>query len=167
MFASSCMFKLTGKKLSVVKVEYLHFFPSTFTNQVMHIHTQKKISALSNKRNCPAGNQLITLFSNICWGWTNIYFWKVHFCATNTRKYQRHPFLGAYCVFANVFEFLAEIQTYLLPRSTNNLQKENKDLDDVDVEGKSSKDILIFGDGVLPVPYQKLCVVGQELHRSI
>lgn len=158
------MFKLTGEKLSVVKVEYLHFFPSAFTNQVMHINMQKKISALSNKRNCPAGNQLIPLFSNICWGWTNIYLWKVHFCATNT---QRHPFLGAYRVFTSVFEFLTEIQTYLLPRGTNNLQKENKDLDDVDIEGKSSKDILIFGDGVLPVSYQKLCVVGQELHRNI
>lgn len=57
--------------------------------------------------------------------------------------------------------------TYLLPCGTNNLQKENKDLDNVDVEGKSRKDIFIFGDGVLPVPYQKLCVVGQELHRNI
>lgn len=78
-----------------------------------------------------------------------------------------HPLLVAYCVFTKVCEFLAERQMCLLPRRTNNLQKENEDLDDVDVEGKSSKDILIFGDGVLPVPYQKLRVVGQELHRNI
>lgn len=67
-------------------------------------------------------------------------------------------------MFLQTCEFSAETRARLLPRRTDNLQKENEDLDDVDVEGQSSKDILIFGDGVLPVPDQKLCVVGQELH---
>lgn len=87
----------------------------------------------------------------------------MHFCATKNTKCI--PSLE-HTVFKNVSEFLAETQTHLLPRSTNNLQKENEDLGDVDVEGKRSKDILIFGDGVLPVPNQKLCVVGQELHSG-
>lgn len=160
MLASSCMLKLNGEKHNV------WFSPTTFTNQVMRINIQRLQRYRIN--NCPDRNQFSTFFPNICWGWTNIYHWKVHFCATNTRKHQRHHFLGAYCAVTKVFEFWmfvsAEIHTHLLPRGTNDLQKENEDLDDVDVEGKSSKDILIFGDGVLPVPYQKLCVVGQELH---
>lgn len=74
------------------------------------------------------------------------------------------PWRIAFFCFTNVFEFWAELQRSLLPRGPNNLQKENEDLDDVDVEGKGSKHVLIFRDGVLPVSYQKLCVVGQELH---
>lgn len=68
--------------------------------------------------------------------------------------------------FLNVFTFWAELQWSLLPCGPNNLQKENEDLDDVDVEGKGSKHVLIFRDRVLPVSYQKLCVVGQELHSE-
>lgn len=45
------MVKLIGEKLSIVQVEYVvAFFPSVFTNQVMYINMQKKISALSKKK---------------------------------------------------------------------------------------------------------------------
>lgn len=51
----------------------------------------------------------------------------------------------------------------LLGRRADNLQKEKEDLDDVDVEGERSEHILLGTDGVLPVSYQKLRVVCQEL----
>lgn len=43
------------------------------------------------------------------------------------------------------------------------LQQEKEDLDDVDIDGERSEHILFWTDGVLPVSYQKLRVVRQEL----
>lgn len=48
-------------------------------------------------------------------------------------------------------------------RSTNDLQQEEEDLNDVDVEGERCKHVLLRADGVLPVPQQQLSVVRQEL----
>lgn len=47
-------------------------------------------------------------------------------------------------------------------RRTDKLQQEKEDLDNVHVEGECSEHILLRTDGVLPVPYQQLCVVCQE-----
>lgn len=52
---------------------------------------------------------------------------------------------------------------HLFGRSADNLQKENEDLDDVDVDGERGEHVLLRSDGVLPVPYQQLRVVRQEL----
>lgn len=43
--------------------------------------------------------------------------------------------------------------------STDNLQQEKEDLDDVDVDGERGEHVLLRADGVLPVSYQKLRVV--------
>lgn len=51
----------------------------------------------------------------------------------------------------------------LFGRSADNLQQEEEDLDDVDVEGERCEHVLLWTDGVLPVPQQQLCVVRQEL----
>lgn len=48
-------------------------------------------------------------------------------------------------------------------RSADNLQQEQEDLDDVDIDGERGEHILFRADGVLPVSYQKLRVVRQEL----
>lgn len=49
---------------------------------------------------------------------------------------------------------------HLFGRSTNNLQQEKEDLDDVDVNGECGEHILLWADGVLPVAYQQLGVVS-------
>lgn len=46
---------------------------------------------------------------------------------------------------------------------SDNLQQEQEDLDDVDVEGQRGEDVLLRTDGVLPVSYQELSVICQEL----
>lgn len=47
--------------------------------------------------------------------------------------------------------------------SADNLQQEKEDLDDVDIDGERGEHILFWTDGMLPVSYQKLRVVRQEL----
>lgn len=42
------------------------------------------------------------------------------------------------------------------------MQQEKEDLDDVDIDGESAKNILIGANGVLPVSNQQLSVVCQE-----
>lgn len=54
----------------------------------------------------------------------------------------------------------------LFGRSADNLQQEKEDLDDVDVDGERAKHVLLWADGVLPVSYQKLRVVRQELKQE-
>lgn len=51
----------------------------------------------------------------------------------------------------------------LFGRGADDLQQEEEDLDNVDVDGERSEHVLLGTDGVLPVPYQQLCVVRQEL----
>lgn len=46
--------------------------------------------------------------------------------------------------------------------SSDNLQEEEEDLDDVDVDGERSEHVLLWADGVLPVPDEQLCVISQE-----
>lgn len=41
----------------------------------------------------------------------------------------------------------------LFSRSADNLQQEKEDLDNVDIDGERSKHVLLWADGVLPVPY--------------
>ena len=48
---------------------------------------------------------------------------------------------------------------------TNELQEHEKDLDDVDIKGEGAEDVLFRADGVLPVAYQQLRVVCQELWK--
>ena len=48
---------------------------------------------------------------------------------------------------------------------TNELQEHEKDLDDVDVKGEGAEDVLFRADRVLPVAYQQLRVVRQELWK--
>lgn len=43
--------------------------------------------------------------------------------------------------------------------STDNLQQEKEDLYDVNINGERSEHVLLWTDGVFPVPYQQLCVV--------
>lgn len=50
--------------------------------------------------------------------------------------------------------------------SADNLQQEKEDLNDVDIDGERAKHILLWADGVLPVSYQKLRVVRQELKQE-
>lgn len=54
----------------------------------------------------------------------------------------------------------------LFGRSADNLQQEKEDLDDVDVDGECAEHVLLWADGVLPVSYQKLRVVRQELKQE-
>lgn len=54
----------------------------------------------------------------------------------------------------------------LLIWSADNLQQKKKDLDDVNIDGERSKHVLFRTDRVLPVSYQKLCVVCQELQDT-
>ena len=77
-----------------------------------------------------------------------------------------------FCFCTNVFKSTVpfctrepELPVGLLARGADDLQQEEEDLDDVDVEGERSKHILIGTDGVLPVSYQKLRVVCQELQN--
>ena len=49
--------------------------------------------------------------------------------------------------------------------STNELQEHEKDLDDVDVKGEGAEDVLFWVDRMLPVAYQQLRVVRQELWK--
>ena len=49
--------------------------------------------------------------------------------------------------------------------STNELQEHEKDLDDVDVKGEGAEDVLFWADRMLPVAYQQLRVVRQELWK--
>lgn len=51
----------------------------------------------------------------------------------------------------------------LFGRGADNLQQEKEDLDDVDIDGERAEHVLLWADGVLPVSYQKLRVVRQEL----
>lgn len=48
----------------------------------------------------------------------------------------------------------------------DNLQYEKEDLYNVDVEGESGEHVLLLADGVLPVSYQKLRVICQELEDT-
>lgn len=54
----------------------------------------------------------------------------------------------------------------LFVHSTNNLQQEKEDLDDVNVDGERGEHVLLRADGVLPVSYQELRVVRQELQDT-
>lgn len=54
----------------------------------------------------------------------------------------------------------------LFGRSADNLQQEKEDLDDVNVDGERAEHVLLWADGVLPVSYQKLRVVRQELKQE-
>lgn len=44
--------------------------------------------------------------------------------------------------------------------SADDLEQEKEDLDNVNIDGERSEHVLLWADGVLPVSYQKLCVVG-------
>lgn len=46
------------------------------------------------------------------------------------------------------------------------MQEEDKDLDDINVEGKSSEDIFLRADGVRSVSNEQLSVVGQKLEKG-
>lgn len=46
---------------------------------------------------------------------------------------------------------------------THNLQDEGEDVDNVCVDGEGTKNVLLRAQRVLPVPQQKLGVVGKEL----
>lgn len=48
----------------------------------------------------------------------------------------------------------------------DNLQQGKEDLDNVGIDSKSAEHILLWADGILPVSYQKLCVVCQELEQE-
>lgn len=48
----------------------------------------------------------------------------------------------------------------------DNLQQGKEDLDNVGIDGKSAEHILLWADGILPVSYQKLSVVCQELQQE-
>lgn len=50
-----------------------------------------------------------------------------------------------------------------LLRAPCDVQEENKDLDNIDVEGKRSEDIFLRADGVRSVSNEQLCMVGQKL----
>lgn len=51
-------------------------------------------------------------------------------------------------------------------RGADNLQQEKEDLDDVNIDGECAEHILLWADGVLPISYQKLRVVRQELKQN-
>lgn len=48
-------------------------------------------------------------------------------------------------------------------RKSDNLQEEEEDLDNVHIKGEGSKHILLWADGVLPVPDEQLSMIGQKL----
>jgi len=43
------------------------------------------------------------------------------------------------------------------------LQEEEEDLDNVNIKGESSKHVLLWADGELPVPDEQLGMIGQKL----
>ena len=49
--------------------------------------------------------------------------------------------------------------TDLFGRGADDLEQEKEDLDNVNVDGERCKHVFFWADGVLPVPYQQLCVV--------
>lgn len=46
------------------------------------------------------------------------------------------------------------------------LKDEEEDVNDVDVEGKGSIDVLLWADGQLPIPDEELSVVHQKLKED-
>lgn len=53
-----------------------------------------------------------------------------------------------------------------LLRAPCDVQEEDKDLDDINVEGKSPEDIFLRADGVRSVSNEQLSVVGQKLEKE-
>lgn len=53
-----------------------------------------------------------------------------------------------------------------LLRAPCDVQEEDKDLDDINVEGKGSEDVFLRADGIRSVSNEQLSVVGQKLTRQ-
>lgn len=43
------------------------------------------------------------------------------------------------------------------------MQEEDEDLDNVHIKGEGGKHVLLWADGVLPVPDEQLSMIGQKL----